>query len=711
MRLEFGEFTLDHDTRQLRRGGTELHLEPKALELLGLLLERRPQAVAKPEIRDRLWPASFVSESNLTGLVAQVREALGDDPRQPRYIRTVHGYGYAFAGTAEAAPTSATAASAEPAAAGVEPVASIPASAGDSGEGRSRRARWALVAVVVLALAGGSTSLVRSLVRRPPPAAMAIAPFTSYPGLELAPTFSPDGSQIAFTWTGAAAGEGVALYTKVVGSEKALRLTTTHADMIKAAWAPDGRRIAFARSAGDRSGIYLISALGGPERKLADVVYDFELEAHLSWSPDGTQLAFSEGPPRSAWAVTVLDVATLRKRRLDPPAPECQWSWMPAFAPDGRTLARVCLISINVNDVFVEPASGGTARRVARVGGEFSGLAWAGDGKSLLVAADGDLTRFPVDGGAAEKLLAGRDVDGPAVSHDGRRLAYAQRAYTVNIWRVPLATSNKAGEGPVRLIASSRQDMSPTFSPDGRRLAFASTRTGSPEIWISDADGANPHAVTAFGGPLTGSPRWSPDGRSIALDSRASDRADIYIVDSEGGAPRRIETGQPDSETPWWSADGEWIYFSARVEGSSQVFKVARTGGRAIRLTSGGGEVPQVARDGRRVYYQRGGRESPLWSASTSGGDERPVTGMPAVPPARVASWDLHSDGIYFVQDGAAPALYYLDFAAGQARRVADLPGTPAGWSGISLSPDGHSVLIAMLEQATSDIMIVENFH
>jgi DNA-binding winged helix-turn-helix (wHTH) protein len=97
MRVEFGEFTLDRGARRLLRGGKELHLEPKALELLGLLLERRPQAVSKPEIRDRLWPDTFVSESNLTGLVAQVREALGDDPRQPKYIRTVHGFGYAFA--------------------------------------------------------------------------------------------------------------------------------------------------------------------------------------------------------------------------------------------------------------------------------------------------------------------------------------------------------------------------------------------------------------------------------------------------------------------------------------------------------------------------------------------------------------------------------------------------------------------------------------
>ena len=103
MRLQFGEFTLDRGARQLLRGGQELHLEPKAFELLEFLLQRRPEAVAKPEIRDRLWPETFVSESNLSGLVAQVREALGDDPRQPKYIRTVHGFGYAFAGAREGA--------------------------------------------------------------------------------------------------------------------------------------------------------------------------------------------------------------------------------------------------------------------------------------------------------------------------------------------------------------------------------------------------------------------------------------------------------------------------------------------------------------------------------------------------------------------------------------------------------------------------------
>jgi len=100
MRLCFGEFTLDRATRQLLQAGGERHLEPKAFELLDLLLGRRPEALSKSAIRDQLWPNTFVSESNLTDLVAQVRRALGDSPRRPRFIRTVHGFGYAFSGEA-----------------------------------------------------------------------------------------------------------------------------------------------------------------------------------------------------------------------------------------------------------------------------------------------------------------------------------------------------------------------------------------------------------------------------------------------------------------------------------------------------------------------------------------------------------------------------------------------------------------------------------
>jgi DNA-binding winged helix-turn-helix (wHTH) protein len=92
----FGEYTLDEARRELLRHGTPVHLTPKAFEVLRLLLERRPAALSKAEIHDRIWPGTFVSDVTLATLVFEVRSAIDDDPQRPRYIRTVRGFGYAF---------------------------------------------------------------------------------------------------------------------------------------------------------------------------------------------------------------------------------------------------------------------------------------------------------------------------------------------------------------------------------------------------------------------------------------------------------------------------------------------------------------------------------------------------------------------------------------------------------------------------------------
>jgi DNA-binding winged helix-turn-helix (wHTH) protein len=102
--VRFGEFTLDTDRRQVLGADGELHLSPKAYELLTILVESRPRALSKNELYERLWPATFVSEVNLASLIAEIREALGDDARKPRFIRTAHRFGYAFSGTTDDAP-------------------------------------------------------------------------------------------------------------------------------------------------------------------------------------------------------------------------------------------------------------------------------------------------------------------------------------------------------------------------------------------------------------------------------------------------------------------------------------------------------------------------------------------------------------------------------------------------------------------------------
>ena len=106
LRVSFGDFVLNRGTRQLLRAGKARRLGPKALELLDLLLQQRPNVVTRERIRDRLWPGTHVTDSTLATVVTEVRSALDEDPKQPRFVRTAHGVGYAFCGEAtESGPT------------------------------------------------------------------------------------------------------------------------------------------------------------------------------------------------------------------------------------------------------------------------------------------------------------------------------------------------------------------------------------------------------------------------------------------------------------------------------------------------------------------------------------------------------------------------------------------------------------------------------
>jgi DNA-binding winged helix-turn-helix (wHTH) protein len=96
----FGRFAADSATRQLLAEGREVHLSPKAFDLLWLLVEHRSRAVSKAELQERLWPSTFVGETNLATLVAEIRRALGDSAQRPEYVRTVHRFGYRFMGVA-----------------------------------------------------------------------------------------------------------------------------------------------------------------------------------------------------------------------------------------------------------------------------------------------------------------------------------------------------------------------------------------------------------------------------------------------------------------------------------------------------------------------------------------------------------------------------------------------------------------------------------
>lgn len=100
VRIRFGEFAIDHQTRQLTRSGEPVHLSPKAFHLLQILMDKRPAAVSKEELIEQLWPDVLVEEANLKNLIREIRTAVGDPGRHPDVIRTAHRFGYAFSGQA-----------------------------------------------------------------------------------------------------------------------------------------------------------------------------------------------------------------------------------------------------------------------------------------------------------------------------------------------------------------------------------------------------------------------------------------------------------------------------------------------------------------------------------------------------------------------------------------------------------------------------------
>src|SRR5437773_11641218 len=112
MRVCFDRFAFDADQRKLLDGADSIHLGPKPFQLLEVLIKQSPKAISKKDLYEQIWPNTFVDESNLAGLINEVRAALGDTARKPRFIRTVHGFGYSFCGDLESESAETTSSSA-----------------------------------------------------------------------------------------------------------------------------------------------------------------------------------------------------------------------------------------------------------------------------------------------------------------------------------------------------------------------------------------------------------------------------------------------------------------------------------------------------------------------------------------------------------------------------------------------------------------------
>jgi Tol biopolymer transport system component len=512
------------------------------------------------------------------------------------------------------------------------------------------------------------------------------------------------------------------IYVKMVGAGPPLRLTSDPAADSSPAWSPDGRSIAFLRELSEgRFSVLLVPPIGGPERKLAEVIQSRGTIAsrspqgagwrYLCWSPDGHSLAVvdQEAPGRPA-GLFLLSIDTQEKRRLTSPPPPSSWDYTPAFSPDGRTLAFARVKANSTPDILLLPLSigfqpQGEPKLLPTPGNAFFGVAWTLDGREIIAGSSGNLWRIPANGSSTPKRLAFTidDSYNPSLSRQGNRLAYSRGVSDRNIWRLEITgTERKAGQ-PVSFISSTRREDSAQFSPDGKKIAFYSDRSGNAEIWVCDSDGTSPVQVTTLGGPACGTPRWSPDGEQIAFDSNPDGHWDMFVVAASGGKPRRL-TNQPSFEAiPSWSHDGKWVYFCSDRSGERQIWRMPAQGGEPVQVTRKGGLVALESPDGRSVYYTKTeeGKEG-LWSASLAGGEETQV--IDSLIASRAFS--VAVDGIYFIT-GTPYTIEFFSFRTHQHRPLANVEDDVIY---LTVSPDGRSILWTQDDHSGNDLMLVENF-
>ena len=542
MKYQWDDFVIDVDAYRLERSGVPLQLEPKAFNLLLLLIERPGHVFTKQEIFDRLWPGTVVTDHALTRVIAQLRRVLGDEARDGRYIETVPTRGYRWLPKVEPVHDAAPGPVAAP--------AQAPTPAVENPRRFSSFGPWAIGFATALMLLGvvawtqrdGRTASIESPVAAPPPGVLWPVQLTTSAGLDIHPSFSPQGDAVAFASDRSGTFE---LYVRGLGGAAAeVALTSDGRHNVQPAWSPDGSQIAF-HSHG-RGGIWIMPARGGPPRQLAAE------GSHPAWSADGRRVAFQSDEPsdvtpsafgaQSGATIKVVNPDGSDLRQLTKPGQPLGGHASPAWTRDGRFVAFSVFEGGVNNGVWVVSTETGEIAPLLRGWRGLYELAFAPDDSSIYVAGgEPFITRIPFDpktgraSGEHEMLpvpgVSG--VRGLTVGPDGS-LSFAGLSISSQVWVQSIAPDGTGSGAPRPLTTdTSRRNSHPVVSPDGTRVAYVSTRGGEPpNVWMVGIDGTDGVQLTANDSPDM-KPYWFPDGRRIAFLSSRNDRMGIWSVDLE----------------------------------------------------------------------------------------------------------------------------------------------------------------------------------
>jgi Tol biopolymer transport system component/DNA-binding winged helix-turn-helix (wHTH) protein len=603
----FDSVAVDTATFRVLVNGVPQPLEPKSFRLLQFLIEHRDRVVSKEEIFQAIWAGTFVSDNALTRAVAQIRKAIGDDPRQPRYIETLPTVGYRFVAAVEAS--------------GVVPGSTAPASPAEpdltTTSDRPRRMAQialAIVCVAAVALAGWLWLRHPDGSQRQTPASFLPVQFSSSAGLDMGASFSPDGKLVAYASDKTGSFE---IFVKSFDpAARELQLTSDGNQNLFPAFSPDGRWVAY--TSARRRGIFRVPAIGGPVQRLTD----FGIAP--VWSPDSRTVVFrSSGsaslsttdyywPAESSlWTVPADGGEPAQITGTD--APPSGGQSFPSFSPDGADI-RFVNYSKGEASLWAYRIADRSARKLfGSTTFPYSNATFAPDGTRMWFVSwqlNGNIgiwqlaldptTLSPI--GEPEALYRSafavpRDL---ALSADGKRLAFSavlsdsavlMQHLAGDATPVSLTNETTYRYGLVRSSADGSRVMYESFPRNGLSRGWIAMADGSSRLAVGSSDAAQyynglsrDNGVAFFVesrigelrlisqrladgelrklsgvAPGTSQLTWSYDGSRVAFHDSNDDRRQVYLQDTATGTRRVIASGPEDVGFPRFSRDDKWI--------------------------------------------------------------------------------------------------------------------------------------------------------